>query len=417
MPALTNTSGLNSAFTSKFMLDRRRLAVILAGAAAFFSLYAPQSLMPLLHEWLGDNAALAGTIVSAGTLGVALAAPFAGLLADRIGRRRVIVLAAFVVCIPSLGTALAQTPEQLIVARFLQGLFLPGIFAVTVAYIGSEWPAAEARQVTGLYVAGTIGGGFCGRMLSAWVSEFAGWHWGFAALALMQLALAIAIRAWLPTEAPLTRPKSHPLATMRRLLGHADLRGVYAVGFTLLFALIASFTYITLRLARPPFSLGPAAMSAIFGVYLLGVLATSYSGRLLNRYGHARMLAMAWGLVILGLIVSLPASLPAVILAFALISVGLFSAQASATSFVAEASGDARATSVGLYVTCYYLGGSVGGVLPATIWAYAGWNGVAAMIVVVALISMTIGFRSFRFATKPARDAPAPLPEAGGEAP
>ncbi|WP_411021313.1 hypothetical protein, partial [Salmonella sp. s29923] len=68
------------------MPDRRRLAVILAGAAALFSLYAPQSLMPLLHAWLGDSAALAGTIVSAGTLGVAFAAPFAGLLADRIGR-------------------------------------------------------------------------------------------------------------------------------------------------------------------------------------------------------------------------------------------------------------------------------------------------------------------------------------------
>ena len=399
------------------MFDRRRLAVILAGAAAFFSLYAPQSLMPLLHDWLGDSAALAGTIVSAGTLGVALAAPFAGVLADRIGRRRVIVLAAFAVCLPSLGAAFAQTPEQLIAARFLQGVFLPGIFAVTVAYIGSEWTPKEARQVTGLYVAGTIGGGYCGRMLSGLVSEFAGWHWGFAVLAFVQLALAITIRAWLPTESRHVRPKAHPLATMRRLLRHSDLRGAYAVGFTLLFALIASFTYITLRLARPPFSLGPTAMSSIFGVYLFGVLATSYSGKLLNRYGHARMLAMAWGLVILGLLVSLPPSLPAVILAFALISVGLFSAQASATSFVAEASGEARATSVGLYVTCYYLGGSVGGVLPATIWAYAGWNGVAAMIAVVGLVSVMLGFRSFRFASKPDKNAPAPLPEAGGEAP
>lgn len=399
------------------MPDRRRLAVILAGAAALFSLYAPQSLMPLLHAWLGDSAALAGTIVSAGTLGVAFAAPFAGLLADRIGRRRVIVLAAFAVCLPSLGAALAQTPEQLIAARFVQGIFLPGIFAVTVAYIGSEWPAAEARQVTGLYVAGTIGGGFCGRVLSGMVSEFAGFHWGFAALALIQLGLAIAIRAWLPAETQPARPSARPLVTMRRLLAHRELRGAYAVGFTLLFALIAGFTYITLRLAQAPFSLGPAAMSSIFTVYLFGIFATSYSGRLLNRYGHARVLALSWLAVIASLLLSLLPSLPAVVAALALFSASLFSAQAAATSFVAEASGEARAPSVGLYVTCYYLGGSVGGVLPAAIWAHAGWSGVAGMIALVGAISVALGFRSFRFASRPPKDAPSPLPAAGGTAP
>ncbi|MFZ8396222.1 MFS transporter, partial [Staphylococcus aureus] len=62
-------------------MDRRRLAVILAGAAAFVNLYAPQSLLPQLQDWMGRNAALAGLVVSSGTLGVAIAAPFAGLLA------------------------------------------------------------------------------------------------------------------------------------------------------------------------------------------------------------------------------------------------------------------------------------------------------------------------------------------------
>jgi len=74
--------------------DPRRAAVVLAGAAAFVSLYAPQSLLPLLRVWMGTNAALAGLVVSAATAGVALIAPFTGWLADRYGRRRVIVMAA-----------------------------------------------------------------------------------------------------------------------------------------------------------------------------------------------------------------------------------------------------------------------------------------------------------------------------------
>jgi YNFM family putative membrane transporter len=399
------------------MNDKRRIAAVLAGAAAFLSLYAPQSLMPLLHAWLGSNAAMAGLIVSAGTFGVAIAAPFAGLLADRIGRRRVITLAAFIVVLPTAAIAFAQTPAQLIIARLLQGIFLPGIFGVTVAYIGSEWPQSESRQVTALYVAGTIGGGFIGRFVSGLVAEFAGWHWGFGALAIGQLLLAIAIRAWLPTEQHRNVSTASPLKTMQALLRRAELRGAYAVGFTLLFALVGGFTYVTLRLAEPPFSLGPAALSAIFAVYLVGVLGTALSGRLLNRHGHARVLILAWAITIIGLALSLLPNLLAMIVALALFSAGIFIAQTAATSFVAEASGDARATSVGLYVLFYYLGGSVGGVLPATLWTRYGWPGVAAMIVVVGMLSIAIGWRSFRYALRPAANAPAPLPEAGGEAP
>lgn len=398
------------------MSDRRRIAVVLAGAAAFLSLYAPQSLMPLLHDWLGANAAMAGLIVSAGTFGVAVAAPFAGLLADRVGRQRVIVLAAFLVVVPTTAVALAQNPTQLIVARLVQGFFLPGIFGVTVAYIGSEWPPAQARQVTALYVAGTIGGGFCGRFLSGVVAEFSSWQWGFAVLALGQLLLAIAIRAWLAPERERVVRSGAALKTMATLLRRADLRGAYAVGFTLLFALVGGFTYVTLRLAQPPFSLGPAALSAIFAVYLVGVTITPLSGRLLNRYGHARVLQLAWAVTILGLLLSLLPNL-AVVFSLALFSAGLFIAQTTATSFVAEASGAARATSVGLYVLCYYLGGSVGGVLPAALWTHFGWPGVAALIAAIGLLSVVIGSRSFRHAQKPAATAAAPLPEAGGEAP
>ena len=376
--------------------DRRRLAVTLAGAAAFVNLYAPQSLMPLLQAWLGSSAALAGAIVSAGTLGVALAAPFAGLLADRIGRRRVILLSAFGVVPPALMVALAQSATQLIAARFVQGLFLPGIFGVTVAYIGASWPPQEARVVTASYVAGTIFGGFCGRLTSGVVAQLAGWRWGFAAITILQLLLALLILAWLPPERHPPAPSRAPAwSVVRALLRRPELRGAYALGFSLLFSLVAGFTYVTLRLAAPPFSLGPAALSALFVVYLVGVVITPVTGQLLNRAGHRRVLTVAWGVAVTGLLVSLSPVLPVVVLGLALFSAGLFVVQATATSFVSEVSGAARATSVGLYVTCYYVGGSVGGVLPAPLWSRGGWPAVVLLIAAAGAASVLIGRRTF----------------------
>jgi len=397
-------------------MNRRRIAVTLAGVAAFINLYAPQSLLPLLREWIGQDAARAGMIVSAGTFGVALAAPFAGLLADRFGRRRVIVFAAFLAVLPGLLSGLAPTPEWLMLIRLAQGLCLPGIFAVTVAYIAEEWPASEARGVTAVYVAGTIGGGFCGRLMSGVVAEFFGWRWGFVALAALQLLIALLIRAWLPPGRDVPKTRGSARTPLLPLLIRPGLRGAYATGFLMLFSLVGGFTYMTLHLSAPPFSLGPAALSMIFAVYLAGVVVTPYSGRLLNAFGHARVLVMAWGLGFAGLLLTLwPALLP-VALGLCLFSVGLFIAQTATTSFVGEIAGAERSPAVGLYVTCYYFGGSVGGVLPSVVWHWAGWPGVVGLLCVAGALASVIGWKSYRFP----KDEPHPitdaLPECGGEA-
>lgn len=376
-------------------MDRRRLAVCLCGAAAFVPLYAPQSLLPLLQHFVGHSAAMAGAIVSAGTAGVALAAPFMGRLGDRLGRHRVIVLAAFLAAIPSILSALAPTPALLIVARLLEGLALPGIFAVTVAYTADQWPQQEARPVTALYIAGTIGGGFGGRLISGLVAEVAGWRWAFAALALLQIVLALLIRAWLAPEVRSTPRADAPRVAFTELLTNPALRAVYGAGFALLFALVAGFTYVSLRLAEAPFNLGPGALSGIFIVYLVGMLTTPISGRLLNRYGHAQVLAGAWTASIAGLAITLAPSLPAVIVGLALFSGGIFFAQTAATTFVGEAMPTARGAAVGLYVTSYYFGGTVGGVLPAPLWTHFGWLGVVLLIALAGIASVLLGRHGF----------------------
>ena len=377
-------------------MDRARISVLLAGAAAFVNLYSPHSLLPLLRVWMGASAMMAGLVISAGTLGVAIAAPITGRIADRLGRRRVILLSAFAAIVPTLLMGLAATPQQLIALRFIEGLLLPGVFAVTVAYIGDEWPLTQSRAVLALYVAGTIGGGFCGRLTSGFVAEFAGWRVAFAAVAVLQLLLALAIRAWLPAERS-ARTAGSRRTPLRELLGDPALTGTYAAGFATLFSLVAGFTYVTLYLSEPPFSLGPAALSMIFAVYLVGMLTTPLSGRLLNSMGHLRLLTAAWCLAIAGLGLSLIPTLATIVAGLCLFSAGLFFVQTSATSFVGEAAPPgARGAAVGLYVTAYYIGGTVGGVLPAPIWDRVGWPGVAALIALAGIASTSLARYAFR---------------------
>ena len=67
-------------------IDRRRVAISLAGFCAFLDLYAPQSVLPLLAQELGAGAGDISLAISATTLAVALIAPFTGTVADVLGR-------------------------------------------------------------------------------------------------------------------------------------------------------------------------------------------------------------------------------------------------------------------------------------------------------------------------------------------
>ncbi|MEA2873348.1 MAG: transporter, family, putative rane transport protein, partial [Hyphomicrobiales bacterium] len=69
----------------------RRAAVGIPGFCAFLNLYAPQSLLPLLAQEFSVTPADISLTMTATALAIAITAPFAGTIADVLGRKRVIV--------------------------------------------------------------------------------------------------------------------------------------------------------------------------------------------------------------------------------------------------------------------------------------------------------------------------------------
>src|SRR5436305_9944618 len=113
----------------------REIAVAAAGFCAFLNRYSPQARRPVLAREFGVGPAEISAIMTASALAIALSAPFTGAVADVLGRKRVIAVAMLAVTVPMAGAAFASDVPALIGWRFLQGLLLPPIFAVTVAYI------------------------------------------------------------------------------------------------------------------------------------------------------------------------------------------------------------------------------------------------------------------------------------------
>lgn len=369
---------------------RRVVAVGLVGFCAFLSLYSTQPLLPLFHQVFNASKLAVSLTVSASTLAVALAAPFVGIMSDLLGRKKVIVPAMYLLAISNLLIATSPGLTMIIFWRFIQGLLTPAVFAVAIAYINEEWQARETGFVTSVYVTGTVLGGFSGRLMSGFISGHWNWPWVFITLGLLNLALAAAASSWLPPAKSFKKVEDYG-AGLQNMLGHfrnKPLLAIYAIGFTILFSLVGSFTYITFYLAEPPFNLGPALLGAIFGVYLIGALITPFAGKWSNRLPGWKILSSALFVSMAGVLLTLTHNLWLVILGLTLCSSGVFVCQIITNSSIGAVAGKSRASAVGLYVAFYYCGGFVGSVAPGFLWELGGWPLCATFIALVQIVAL-----------------------------
>lgn len=338
------------------------VAVALAGFSAFLHLYATQSLLSLLRQVFHATKVEVSLTVSATTIAVALAAPIIGLLADSLGRKRIIVLAAFGLTIPTFLAATSSSLYELVGWRFVQGLFMPAIFAVTVAYISEEWHRDRIGSVMAAYITGNILGGVLGRFLSGVIAAQWGWRGAFLVLGCLNFLSGTAIWAWLPHSQSFQRELklSALTANVTLHLRNSKLWAAYAVGFNVLFSNVSTFTYVNFYLSAPPFRLGTAALGSVFFVYLLGAVVTPIVGRWMGRVGYRVTLAIAILTASTGVCMTLNPTLWVVILGLAISATGIFVCQSAANSYIGMVSGQGKATAAGLYVAFYYLGGSIG---------------------------------------------------------
>jgi sugar porter (SP) family MFS transporter len=138
-----------------------------------------------------------GTQVAASALlaGCAAGASIAGVLSDRWGRRRVLLLCAVLFGLSAIGAALPRTPAEFAVARFAGGLAIGAASVLAPLYIAEVSPAAMRGRLVSLNQMAIVTGILLAYIVS-WALSFLGpesWRWMFAAAALPSLFFFVAL--------------------------------------------------------------------------------------------------------------------------------------------------------------------------------------------------------------------------------
>lgn len=369
-----------------------RLIIWVIGFFAFLNVYSMQAVLPMVMSDFHASPVQAGFTVGATILAVALVSPFMGMLSDALGRKLIIGSSMLALTLPTALIPVADSLNALIALRFLQGLAIPGIVVVLIAYISEEFHASGVARMTATYVGGTVMGGFFGRFLTGHAGHLLGWRGAFVTLALLNLVGALLVLWLLPPSRSFVpnRNMRAGFATLWRHMHHKRLMAACAVGFCVLFSLVGTFTYVNLHLAAAPFFLSSAGLANVFGVYLVGVLVTPLVGPYIVRLGFLRALLGALSLSSAGLLLTLWPTLPAIVIGLTVCSTGVFICQSATISAIAQNIKEGRSLATGLYYMSYYAGGAAGTLVAGLAFEAWGWSGSVASIALMQVLAGSI---------------------------
>ena len=369
------------------------ITVLITGALAFVHVYAIQSILPILMQEFHASAAAMGLTVGATILAIALMSPFLGMISDAFGRKFFIVGSIVFMSIPTFLLSFVYSINWLWWLRFTQGIAVPGITVVLLAYLGEEFSGNIRIKLMSFYVSGTVLGGFLGRFLMGYLTEFMGWRHAFMAMGIISILGAVWVWKNLPTSQKFeARPQvSTALITLWHHLHNYYVLAACALGFCVLFSLVGCFTYINLYLDQPPYNLTSSQLANIFAVYLIGMIITPLSARLIVKFGTNLTVLIAMSLSIFGVLITLLHPLWLIVLALAIMSSGIFITQSSTITYIAASVTEGRSLASGLYYMCYYAGGFAGTLLCGHAFESGGWFMTAVVLISVQLLAMLIG--------------------------
>jgi AAHS family 4-hydroxybenzoate transporter-like MFS transporter len=171
----------------------------------------------LIGEW-GLSKAAFGPVMSAGMIGLAIGALTAGPYADRVGRKKVLLLAVTGFSVLSLACAFARNPYELAALRLLTGVALGAAMPNTTTLLAEYLPERNRSLFITIMFTGFNMGSGLGGLLAAWLIPLYGWKSVLLAGGILPLVLLPFLWLFLPESARFLAARNAPAAQIAKVL-------------------------------------------------------------------------------------------------------------------------------------------------------------------------------------------------------
>jgi len=353
----------------------------------FSTIYTPQALLPQLKQTFDLSMTQTNLLLSGMLFVLMIATPLYAPISMYVGQKKIMMTATFFLAVSVAASSLAHDFSSLLASRVAQGVFVPGVTAIMLSYVQRIYPEDQRGMGMGIYMAATGFGAVMGRLLSGWVTYLYSWRVAFGVFALLLVIALIAMGVGLPSDPP----THHPSRTEIRpsSLFSPKVFSVLLVPMVVFFSFMAMTTFVTYHLAGEPFYLNSAQMGTLFLVLLLSIVVSPLAGRYSDTIGRIWVLFMGVGLLLFGIVLTQIESYWWILAGIGFVTMGMFSVQAVAPAYLGDQVPTQRRSSAILYQFFFYLGGTLGTIIPVWAWSHAEFEGVALLCSAAVIIGIT----------------------------
>ncbi|MEH1775694.1 MFS transporter [Nostoc sp.] len=368
------------------------LIMAIAAGVCVANIYYNQPILKDIASSFGVSESEAGSISVLSQVGYGFGLFFLIPLGDKINKKKLIL--CLMICLFFL----------LIFMTFSQNIIQVWILSVAIgiATVSAQVILPLAASIDRVTTGKTVGNIFTGlligilgaRVFSGYIAEWLSWRYVYGFSAVIILIVIVLLNIYLPNiENEFNGYYLELLSsTLQQLKRFSLLREASLIG-GLLFGVFCSFwTTLTFHLSGAPFNFQSDTIGMYGFVAIAGALMAPVFGKLADRGNSQRSLTIAVSMVIVSLVIAKIASNSALAIAIAvlLLDVGVQAIQVTnvARIYTLDAKSNSRINTV--YMTTYFIGGSVGTSIGLLCWNLGGWNLVTWQMLVFTLLAFFI---------------------------
>lgn len=371
-------------------------ALFLGTLASFGVMYCTQPLIPVFSKEFGLNPSVASLAMSVTSGGLAVSMLAIAGLAGFLDRKLTMAASLLGSAILAVASAFSNDFITILICRAVQGVLIAGFPALAMAYINEEFESGITGFVTGIYISGTSIGGLSSRLLVSTLTDFFSWKTALVCIGILYFIISIWFCFGIPKSKHFLPHKSlpqHMISDLLQNLHNPVTLQLYLIAFLIMGSFSAVYNYIGYSLMAPPYNLSQTAIGGLFVLYLLGTFSSTFMGSMADRFGSASILCVSMGIMLVGGIITLMASLTMKIIGLAIFTFGFFGSHSTATSWVGKCCLGDKAQAASLYLLFYYFGASVIGTVGGLFLSSYGWLGVILLAGLISAVALLLSVR------------------------
>ncbi|WP_137992722.1 MFS transporter [Streptomyces vilmorinianum] len=322
-----------------------------------------------------------------------------GPLSDRFQAKTLATWGTVALVVLLAAASRAQSFGLFIAELAAAGVAAAAIPAATLALMPRIAPPGRAGTYFGVVIAASVAGITVGRSATGIVAGWLGWRSAVLLLALLNAVCLLALAALPRTEtADRTTSALDAYRQALRMFTRGRVVRLLGIGALLFFGYLGAVTFLTFRLADPPFGLGASAIGLVSAIGLGALFGAPLSGAMIPRLGARRVVLAALPTALAGILVlAVAPSTPLVAVGLLLVFLGVFSCQPAVLVLLSEAvPAHNRGSASSSYMLTCLCSGSLSTMALGPVWRSHAWPGVITVACAAILAAILLALHATR---------------------